>query len=98
MPERQLRGVAASPGIASGRAVVFAPLETAPAEQVPRRHRPAQALLATDALAAAAAELEDLARRLAADDLHADAEIVETSALMARHPRPLHPGDRAGGD
>ena len=76
MPERQLRGVAASPGVAVGRAVVFAVLDTAPAEEVPPRHRAAQALLATDALEAAAAELEDLARRLAADNLIADAEIV----------------------
>jgi multiphosphoryl transfer protein len=95
MPERQLRGVAASPGIAAGRAMVFAVLDTAPAEEVPPRHRAAHALLATDALEAAAAELEDLARRLAADDLHADAEIVETSALMARDPGLIDAVERA---
>jgi phosphoenolpyruvate-protein kinase (PTS system EI component) len=95
MPERQLRGVAASPGVAAGRAVVFAVLDAAPAEEVPPRHRAAQALLATDALEAAAAELEDLARRLAADDLHADAEIVETSALMARDPGLIDAVERA---
>ena len=95
MPERQLRGVAASPGVAAGRAVVFAVLDAAPAEEVPPRHRAAQALLATDALEAAAAELEDLARRLSADDLHADAEIVETSALMARDPGLIEAVERA---
>jgi phosphoenolpyruvate-protein kinase (PTS system EI component) len=95
MPERQLRGVAASPGVAAGRAVVFAVLDAAPVEEVPPRRRAAQALLATDALEAAAAELEDLARRLAADDLHADAEIVETSALMARDPGLIDAVERA---
>jgi phosphoenolpyruvate-protein kinase (PTS system EI component) len=95
MSERQLLGVAASPGVAAGRAVVFGVLDTAPADEVPQRHRAAQALLATNALEAAAAELEDLARRLAADGLSADAEIVETSALMARDPGLIDAVERA---
>jgi phosphoenolpyruvate-protein kinase (PTS system EI component) len=95
MPERQLRGVAASPGVAAGRAVVFGVVDTAPAEKVPQSHRAAQSLLATGALEEAAAELEDLARRLAADDLTADAEIVDASALMARDPGLIEAVERA---
>jgi phosphoenolpyruvate-protein kinase (PTS system EI component) len=95
MPERQLRGVAASPGVAAGRAVVFGVLDTASAEKVPQSHRAAQSLLATGALEGAATELEDLARRLAADDLTADAEIVDASALMARDPGLIEAVERA---
>jgi phosphoenolpyruvate-protein kinase (PTS system EI component) len=95
MPERQLRGVAASPGVAAGRAVVLGVLDAVPAAKVPQRLRAAQALLATDALEAAAGELEDLARRLAADDLTADAEIVDAGALMARDPGLIRAVERA---
>jgi phosphoenolpyruvate-protein kinase (PTS system EI component) len=84
MGERVVQGLAASPGVAAGHAVVMGVLDDAPADEVPRARRPAQALLATGALEAAAGELEELARRLAADGLTADAEIVETGALMAR--------------
>jgi multiphosphoryl transfer protein len=95
MPERQLRGLAASPGVAAGRAVVFGVPDTAPAEAVPPHHRAAEAHLANGALERAAAELEDLAQRLAADGLTADAEIVETSALMARDPGLIDAVERA---
>ena len=86
MGERVVQGLAASPGAAAGHAVVMGVLDDVPADEVPRARRPAQALLATGALEAAAGELEELARRLAADGLTADAEIVETGALMARDP------------
>jgi phosphoenolpyruvate-protein kinase (PTS system EI component) len=86
MSERTVQGVAASPGVAAGSAVVLGVLDSAPSEEVPRARRAAEALLAAHALEAAAAELEELAGRLAADDLGADAEIVETGALMARDP------------
>jgi phosphoenolpyruvate-protein kinase (PTS system EI component) len=86
MGERAVQGLAASPGVAAGCAVVLGVLDTAPTTDVPLAHRPAQVLLATGALEAAAAELEELARRMAADGLTADAEIVETGALMARDP------------
>ena len=86
MGERIVQGLAASPGVAAGHAVVIGVLDDAPADEVPLAHRAAQALLATGALEAAAGELEELARRLAADGLTADAEIVETGALMARDP------------
>jgi phosphoenolpyruvate-protein kinase (PTS system EI component) len=85
MAERMLQGLAASPGVAAGRAVVL-DVPTAAGEDVAPERRPATALLAAGALEAAAAELEELARRLAADGLSDDAEIVETGALMARDP------------
>ena len=85
MAEHLLQGLAASPGVAAGPAVVLdAP--AAAEEDVPPAQRPATSLLATGALEAAAEQLEELARRLAADGLGADAEIVETGALMARDP------------
>jgi phosphoenolpyruvate-protein kinase (PTS system EI component) len=86
MGERTVQGLAASPGVAAGCAVVLGVPDSAPTEEVPLARRAAEALLATGALEAAAAELEELARRLAADGLVADAEIVETGALMARDP------------
>jgi phosphoenolpyruvate-protein kinase (PTS system EI component) len=85
MTEQLLPGLAASPGMAAGCAVVLdAP--TAAEETVPLTDRPAAALLATGALQAAADELEELARTLAADGLSDDAQIVEAGALMARDP------------
>ena len=86
MGERVVLGLAASPGVAAGRAVVIGVPDDASTEEVPIPHRPVQALRATGALEAAAGELEELARRLAEDGLTADAEIVETGALMARDP------------
>jgi phosphoenolpyruvate-protein kinase (PTS system EI component) len=84
--ERTVQGMAASPHMAAGPAVVIGVVDTSPAAEVPLAHRAAQALVATGALEAAAVELEELACRLAADGLAADAEIVETGALMARDP------------
>jgi phosphoenolpyruvate-protein kinase (PTS system EI component) len=84
--EWTVQGLTASPGMAAGRAVVIDVVDTAPAAKVELGNRAAQALVATGALEAAAVELEELACRLAADGLTADAEIVETGALMARDP------------
>jgi len=84
--EWTVQGLTASPGMAAGRAVVIDAVDTAPAAEVPLANRAAQALAAAGALEAAAVELEELACRLAADGLAADAEIVETGALMARDP------------
>jgi phosphoenolpyruvate-protein kinase (PTS system EI component) len=80
-----LQGLAASPGLAAGAAVVL----DAPGsdeKHVPLAKRPAAVLVATGALRAAADELDALARALAADGRSADAQIVETGALMARDP------------
>ena len=86
MGEWTVQGLTASPGMAAGRAVVIDAVDSAPAAEVPLANRAAQALAAAGALEAAAVELEELACRLAADGLTADAEIVETGALMARDP------------
>jgi phosphoenolpyruvate-protein kinase (PTS system EI component) len=85
MTEQLLPGLAASPGMAAGCAVVLdAP--SAVETTVPPTDRAAAARLAAGALQAAADELEALARTLAADGLSDDAEIVEAGALMARDP------------
>jgi phosphoenolpyruvate-protein kinase (PTS system EI component) len=81
--------------MAAGRAVVIDVVDTAPAAEVGLGNRAAQALIATAALEAAAVELEELACRLAADGLPADAAIVETGALMARDPGLLDAVERA---
>jgi phosphoenolpyruvate-protein kinase (PTS system EI component) len=81
--------------MAAGRAVVIDAVDTAPAAKVGLGNRAAQALVATGALEAAAVELEELACRLAADGLTADAEIVETGALMARDPGLVDAVERA---
>jgi phosphoenolpyruvate-protein kinase (PTS system EI component) len=81
--------------MAAGRAVVIDVVDTAPAAEVGLGNRAAQALVATGALEAAAVELEELACRLAADGLTADAEIVETGALMARDPGLVDAVERA---
>jgi phosphoenolpyruvate-protein kinase (PTS system EI component) len=85
MAERLLCGLAASPGVSAGHAVVL----DAPAgaeDHVPAADRPGAARLAIRALAAAAEELEQLARSLARSGQRAEAEIVETGGLMARDP------------
>jgi phosphoenolpyruvate-protein kinase (PTS system EI component) len=76
-----LQGLPASPGLAAGCAVVLDAPTNGDAT-VPVPERPVTARLATRALAAAAADLEGVARTLAG----ADAEIVEAGALMARDP------------
>ena len=58
-----------------------------PREQnLPAAERPGASLRAAGALRAAARELEELGRTLAADGLSDDAQIVEAGALMARDP------------
>jgi hypothetical protein len=54
--------LAGSPGRRPGLAVLIGVIYAAAAEEVPLAHRAAHALLATGALEAAAAELEELAR------------------------------------
>jgi phosphoenolpyruvate-protein kinase (PTS system EI component) len=81
MAGNPLLGLPASPGLAAGHAVLLdAP--TTDETAVPVSERPGAARLATQALDAAASELDALARTLAG----ADAEIVEAGALMARDP------------
>src|SRR5919198_738038 len=81
MAERELRGVAAAPGVAVG---VVRPLAAVAlsGEHVPAERREDERVRALAALEQAAQDLEALAERLGA----ADAEIVMTGALMARDP------------
>jgi phosphoenolpyruvate-protein kinase (PTS system EI component) len=80
-----LPGVAASPGVGVGPVRRLAAPVSA-GEHVSDELRPAEIERALRALDAAAAELEALAARMRADGGDADAEIVETGALMARDP------------
>jgi phosphoenolpyruvate-protein kinase (PTS system EI component) len=86
MTERTLAGEPASPGVAAGLAKVLdVKLETS-ASPLPEGDREAEAVRALEALAAAAAEIGDLAAELAERGAPADAEIVATGALMAADP------------
>jgi phosphoenolpyruvate-protein phosphotransferase len=85
MMREALHGVPASPGIGVGRARRLAAPVSA-GERVPVELRPVEIERAQRGLEAAAAELEVLAARMRADGRAADAEIVETGALMARDP------------
>ena len=81
MSERVWSGTAASPGVALGAAWQL-PEETSAARLVPTERRDRERDLARRALAAAVEELSAVARRLP----RAEAEIVETGALMAQDP------------
>jgi phosphoenolpyruvate-protein kinase (PTS system EI component) len=85
MRENTLRGLPAAPGLAIGFARVLAgPAATAGA--VPPERRPLEVQRAHAALAAAAAELDGLADRLAAGGRGDDAEIIRAGVLMAHDP------------
>jgi phosphoenolpyruvate-protein kinase (PTS system EI component) len=88
MPERLVRGVPASPGIAAGRARVLDPALPAGADAavLPEAERPAEASRAQAALDAAQAEIERVAERLRAEGRGEEAEIVDTGALLAADP------------
>ena len=81
MPEQILRGLAASPGSAVGRARVLG--GAAPArEPVPEARRPLEIRRSAAALEAAAAELQALADRVGGEA----GEIIRAGVLMARDP------------
>jgi phosphoenolpyruvate-protein kinase (PTS system EI component) len=87
MAERVLRGGPASPGLATGRVRVLSPPSGTPArDPVSPADLPAEAERARAALAGAARELQDMAAGLRASGRAAEAEIVETGALMAADP------------
>jgi phosphoenolpyruvate-protein kinase (PTS system EI component) len=85
MAERTLTGVPASPGLAAG---TVSRLDWTPArsEALPDDRRAAELANAHRALEAAAVELEELAARLGRQGRSAEAQIVDTGALMARDP------------
>ena len=87
---RARHGIALSPGMAAGKALLYRPRqESPPAERAPeggpsdlaRERRRVQ-----EAIASAAAELRDLARRTAAEIGDAEAGIFEAQALMLEDP------------
>src|SRR6478735_8815436 len=85
MSARELRGVAAAPGVAVG--VVRRLAAVAPSgEQIPPERRAAERDRALAALERAARDLEVLAERLTRAGRPDDAEIVATGALMALDP------------
>jgi phosphoenolpyruvate-protein kinase (PTS system EI component) len=86
MAERTLRGMAASPGVAVGMARVLDAAVTAPREVLSVAERRAEAGRAAAALERAAAEITRLASDLTTRGNVAEAEIVETGALMAADP------------
>ena len=86
MTERSLRGMAASPGLAMGRACV---LDAAPLAQdavLSPDERRVEAARALDALERAGGQISQLASDLAERGNAAEAEIIETGALMAADP------------
>src|ERR1700730_2863140 len=85
MAERTLTGVPASPGLAAGT-VSRLDWTPAPSEPLPDDRRASELADAHRALEAAAVELEELAARLGREGRSAEAQIVDTGALMARDP------------
>ena len=86
MPERLLRGLGASPGLGHGVARWLEPPPADEAAAVPEPGRAAERERALSALEAAAAELDALAARLAAEGRSAESEMVAAGGLMARDP------------
>jgi phosphoenolpyruvate-protein kinase (PTS system EI component) len=87
MAERVLRGAAASPGLATGRARVLSPLSEAPARgPVAAADAAGEAERARAALAGAAGQLAQVAGELRAAGREDEAQIVETGCLMAADP------------
>src|SRR3954447_17469784 len=85
MGARELRGVAAAPGVAVGVVRLLAAVGPS-GEQVPPERRAAERDRALAALERAARDLEALAERLTREGRPDDAEIVATGALMALDP------------
>jgi multiphosphoryl transfer protein len=82
--ERALHGVSAAPGIASGRAMVVGAMAAGIGQPV--GDAATELIKARRALASAALELESIAETLRKAGRAAEADIVETGALMARDP------------
>src|SRR5919197_3493988 len=87
MPERCFVGVPAAPGLAVGRARVYRPVLGQQQAPLDPAQRPREVERAAQALSVAAAQLTSLAEQLRAHGRGAEAEIVETGALMAEDPQ-----------
>jgi phosphoenolpyruvate-protein kinase (PTS system EI component) len=84
--ERALQGLAASPGLAVGRARILATASAVDRTQVPHARRQAEARAAQQALDAAGDEIDAIATKLWSSGQDEEAEIVETGVLIARDP------------
>ncbi|HSS93336.1 MAG TPA: putative PEP-binding protein [Candidatus Dormibacteraeota bacterium] len=86
MGERALGGVSAGPGVVYGHAVVLDRTLAKVATTVPAGDRPAELARVRQALDAVGHEMEQIAARLRDSGRGAEADIVETGALMASDP------------
>jgi phosphoenolpyruvate-protein kinase (PTS system EI component) len=86
MGEQSVRGVSAAPGIVFGKAVVLDRVGARDARTVPAFDRAAELDRARHALDVVGMELEGIASGLRDSGRRAEADIVETGALMAADP------------
>jgi len=86
MGERALRGVSAAPGVAFGKAVVLDRSPEQDARVIAPPDRPAELARARHSLSVVATELEQIASGLREAGRHEEAEIIETSVMMAGDP------------
>jgi len=81
-----LGGVTAAPGMAYGRAVVLDGRRVSQEASIAQARRPVELERGRASLAAAAGDLESIASRLRGEGNNAEADIVDTGALMALDP------------
>jgi len=86
MGERALRGVSAAPGVAFGKAVVLDRSSAQDTELIAPAARPAELERARHSLVMVATELEQIALGLRESGRHEEADIIETSVMMAGDP------------
>jgi phosphoenolpyruvate-protein phosphotransferase len=86
MGERALRGVSAAPGVAFGKAVVLDRSSASDARVVAPPDREGELERARDALRLVATELQRIASGLRDSGRHEEADIIETSVMMAGDP------------
>jgi phosphoenolpyruvate-protein phosphotransferase len=86
MGERALRGVSAAPGVAFGKAVVLDRSSVRDVKVIAQSNRPAELERARDSLRLVATELEQIASGLRDAGRHEEADIIETSIMMAGDP------------
>lgn len=84
--EVALDGLRAAPGYAAGAARVLAPANVVDRGPIPPDARESEEAAAVDALDLAAAEVDAIAAGLRGSGRDAEAEIIETGALIARDP------------
>ena len=86
MAERALRGVSAAPGVAFGKAVVLDRVSASDARVISPPERARELERAREALRLVATELEQIASGLREAGRHEEADIIETSVMMAGDP------------